>query len=183
MIKFIKENLGLIVKLILNQIGAAVLGLTITVAASSNDTLLVFVSCFATIFYLSLLYSAMWEEGGKERIRVDGGRAAFKPLRGLYIALVANIPNFILAVLIILGNIFGSLSGPFAWEWAGNIGFMAGTIARLYEAMYLGLVQAYSPNNPIAFLLIIIPAVAVSGAAYAIGLHNKRIFSFLTKKK
>ena len=151
MIKFIKENLSHIVKLILNQVGAAVLGLTITIAASSNDTLLAFVSCFATIFYMSLLYSAMWEEGGKERIRVDGGRAAFKPLRGLCIALVANIPNIILAVLIIFGNIFGGLNGPFAWEWAGNIGALAGTIARLYEAMYLGLVQVFAPYNPIAF--------------------------------
>lgn len=182
MLSYIKNNSRIITKLLLNQFGSAVLGLSLSVVAS-RQSLFVLMSLFSTAFYLFLLYSAMWEEGGKERIRVDGGRADMKPLRGLWVALIANIPNMVLAVLIIIGKIFGSLDGPFAWEWAGSTGALAGTVARLFEAMYLGLIQTYSPNNPIAFVLIILPGVAVSAGAYALGIYNRRLFGFLSVKK
>ena len=82
MISYIKDNSRMITKLILNQFGAAVLGLTLSGVGVSRDSIFVFTSLFATAFYLFILYSAMWEEGGKERIRVDGGRADMKPQIG-----------------------------------------------------------------------------------------------------
>ena len=140
-------------------------------------------SLFATFFYLFLLYSAAWEEGGKERIRIDGGRADMKPLRGLWVALIANIPNFILAVIILIGTLFGSLSGPFGWTWAGNLAGTAKVIANFWEGMYIGLVRTYSPYNPIAYVLIPLPAVAVSAAAYYLGVNNRRLLGAKAKSK
>ncbi len=179
MLKFLKDNSYMITKLILNQIGSTILGLCVSVVATTNRPwLFAFVSLFATCFYLFLLYSAMWEEGGKERIKVDGGRADMKPLRGLWIALAANVPNMILAFLVFIGFLFGSTNGIAAWEWAGNIGGVAAVIARLFEAMYLGLIQTLPPANPLTYVVIIIPGVAVAAGAYALGLYNRRLFGF-----
>mgnify|MGYP004673530491 CR=1 FL=1 len=179
MLKYYKENSKIITKLILYQVGAAILGIIVTTAAVMSEWLFLAAGIFSTVFYLVLLYSAMWEEGGRERIRIDGGRAEWKPWRGLFVSLMANIPNMILAFLIIFGNIFGSKSGPFAWVFAGSIGAVAAVIARFWEGMYLALIQTFSPYNPIAFLLVILPSLAVCTAAYAMGIHNRRIFGFI----
>ncbi len=180
--EFWNDNRQTIVRLILNQFGAAVMGLLITAAAASNEKLMLGASVFSTIFYLVLLYCVIWERGGKERIRIDGGRAAWKPLYGLYMSLLANIPNFVLAVLIFIGKIFGSIDGPFGYEWAGNLYAIVNVITRLWNAMYLGLIQTYSPHNPIIHFLDILPALFVCTLGYYLGLKNKRIFSIFDLK-
>ena len=180
--EFWNDNRQTIVRLILNQFGAAVMGLLITAAAASNDKLMLGASVFSTIFYLVLLYCVIWERGGKERIRIDGGRAAWKPLYGLYMGLLANIPNFLLAVLVLIGKIFGTVDGPFGYEWAGNLYAIANVITRLWNAMYLGLIQTYSPYNPIIHFLDILPALAVCTLGYYLGLKNMRLFSIFDLK-
>lgn len=180
--EFWNDNRQTIVRLILNQFGAAVMGLLVTAAAASNEKLMLGASVFSTIFYLVLLYCVIWERGGKERIRIDGGRAAWKPLYGLYMSLLANIPNFVLAVLIFIGKIFGSIDGPFGYEWAGNLYAIVNVVTRLWNAMYLGLIQTYSPNNPVIHFLDILPALFVCMLGYYLGLKNKRIFSIFDLK-
>ena len=180
--EFWNDNRQTIVRLILNQFGAAVMGLLITAAAASNEKLMLGASVFSTIFYLVLLYCVIWERGGKERIRIDGGRAAWKPLYGLYMGLLANIPNFLLAVLVLIGKIFGSIDGPFGYEWAGNLYAIVNVITRLWNAMYLGLIQTYSPYNPIVHFLDILPALVVCALGYYFGLENVRIFSIFDLK-
>lgn len=182
MSNYIKDNSKIISKLILNQIGAAILGITLTSAAVRSDTLFVWMSIFASVFYWVLLYSAIWEEGGKERIRIDGGRAPMKPLRGLWVSLIANIPNIILALLIIIGHYFGVKGGAFEFEWAGNIKVIGRSIAIFYEGMYTGLVNTYSPNNPFGYLFIILPGLVVSTVGYVTGVNNFRLLDFLSGK-
>ncbi len=182
MLNYIKDNSKIITKLILNQVGAAILGITLTSAAVTNDTLFVWLSVFSTFFYMCLLYSAIWEEGGKERIRIDGGRAPWKPWRGLWVSLIANIPNFVLAVLIFIGHIFGVKDGAFAFEWAGSINVICRSIATFFEGMYTGLVRSYSPYNPIGYFLIIIPAVIVCTVGYLLGVNNIRVVDVLSGK-
>ncbi|MBQ7922658.1 MAG: hypothetical protein IJ325_08795 [Clostridia bacterium] len=181
--EFFSENGKIIVKLMLNQFGAAVMGLMITMAASSSDNLMLFASIFASIFYVALLYSVVWEKGGQDRIKVDGGRAAYKPFKGLVMSLIANIPNFVLAILIAVGRYFGSTDGPFGYEWAGNIYAISNAIGRMWNGMYLGLIQTYIPFNPIAHFLDILPALFVCGVGYYIGLRNVRILSIFELKK
>lgn len=183
MLNYIKENSKIITKLLLNQTGATILGFTISGFGVTRDSIFVFTSLFATAFYISLIYSAMWEEGGKERIRIDGGRAEMKPLRGLWVSLIANIPNMILALGAVIGSIFGSTDGAFGWQWAGTLGGLCKTIAVFWEGMYMGLIRTYSPFNPIAYVLVIFPAIIVSTGAYYLGVNNKKLLGFLTKKK
>jgi len=180
--EFFNENGKTIVKLLLNQFGAAIMGLMITMAASSNDTLILCASIFAVLFYLVLLYSVIWEKGGQDRIKVDGGRAAYRPFNGLLISLIANIPNFVFAALIIVGKFFGSTDGAFGYEWAGNIYAVANMIGRLWNGMYLGLIQTYAPFNPVVHLLDILPALFVCGLGYYLGLRNRRIMGVFELK-
>ena len=175
--EFWTENGKIVTKLILNQFGAAVMGLMITAAAATNEKLKLFASLFSICFYLVLLYMVVWEKGGQDRIRFDGGRAPWKPFTGLKITLLHNIPNFLFAVLIIIGYIFGKKGGMFEMEWAGNLYAISNAIGRLWHGMYIGLIQTYSPNNPIAFLLVILPSLFTCTFGYYLGLKNRRLLA------
>lgn len=181
--EFWSENSRTITKLLLNQFGAAFMGLLITAAATKTEWLMLLTSCFATLFYLVLIYNVIWERGGQDRIRVDGGRAAYKPLTGLFISLAANIPSIILGILVVIGYIFGSKDGAFAYEWGGNLYAVSNVLTRLWNAMYIGIVQTYSPNNPIIHLLHVIPALFVTTLGYFLGLKNVRIMSIFELKR
>ncbi len=179
---FWSENSKIIGKLILNQFGATFLGLMLLLAAYSVTTqkewLMPLASCLAVFFYLYLIYNVMWERGGRDRIKIDGGRAVRKPLTGLWISLIANIPNFILAILVLVSSPFAE-----AHEWAGNMNLIGRALCLLWEGMYQGLVVHFSPKNPIIFLLMILPAIFVCTFSYLIGLSNIRIFSFAAKHR
>ena len=49
--------------------------------------------------------------------------------------------------------------------------------------MYIGIVQTYSPNNPIIHLLHVIPALFVTTLGYFLGLKNVRIMSVFELKR
>ena len=180
---FWSENKGIIGKLVLQQFGAAFFGCSLILAASAVPSEMrlkmeLFVSIIATALYMFLLYNFMWEKGGQDRIKVDGGRAERKPLKGLWIALFANIPNLLIAACVLIAY-------PFAekYVWAGTTSVVARLIATFWESMYDGFVSNFAPNNPIIFLLMVFPALITCEGAYLIGLSNKRLFGFLGKKK
>ncbi|MGN1346540.1 MAG: hypothetical protein ACI4V1_07120, partial [Eubacteriales bacterium] len=179
--EFWSENSKIISKLLLNQFGATFLGLMVVAAASAAQSqkawLMLFASCFAAFFYLFLIYAVIWERGGHDRIKVDGGRAVAKPLTGLWIALVANIPNFILAVLVLISDPFKG-----SYEWAGNMNIIARALCLLWEGMYAGIVSYFSPNNPLIHLLYILPGILVTTLGYLLGFHNLRLLSIFELK-
>ena len=179
---FWSENSKIIGKLILNQFGATFLGIMVITAAYAAESqrawLMLFASCFASVFYLFLLYNVIWEKGGQDRIRIDGGRAQKKPLKGLYISLAANIPNFIFAALVLISDPFKS-----TMEWAGTMNVVGRSLCLLWEGMYAGLVSYFSPNNPIIHLLYIFPAIIVTTFGYLLGMSNRRILSVFELKQ
>ncbi len=167
---FFKENSYHFVKCILNQIAITLFGLMLAFATIKNETYLLLSSLFSVAFYMFLTYYMFWEIGGKDRIKEDGGRKKKTPFAGLLICLVANIPNLLMGLIICLTKNAAATS-----EVAGNIYFVTNMLARALEAMYLGLIQLYSPNNPIAFLLICLPAPIMAQIAYMLGNRNFRI--------
>lgn len=177
---FWSENKGIIGKLVLQQFGTAFFGLSLLLAArvTKLGTVEVVASLISIALYLYLLYNILWEKGGLDRIKIDGGRAARMPLKGLYISLIANIPNIIISILVVVAHPFKETH-----EWAGNMHVIGRTAAMLWESMYDGLVMNFSPHNPIIFPAMVLPAVIVCTAGYIIGLNNKKLFGFLTKKK
>jgi len=178
---FFINNGKLISKILVTQMGMMIFGFVVANATSMADgyALLCFGSVFSTLFYLTLLYNATWEAGAKDKIAFDSGRMKYSPLNGVLASLVANVPNAVLAILIIIGTIFGSKNGPFAYEWAGNMYFIANFAASVFEGMYLGLIQTFAPyNHALAFVLVIFPAVVISGIGYWFGVKNIRIGKF-----
>ena len=104
---FWADNGKTIGKTLLNQFGSAFLGIMLFMASTalSQVVWLPFVATIiATGFYVYLIYNVMWDKGGQDRIKVDGGRDEKNLLKGLWISLIANIPNIILAILITVSN-------------------------------------------------------------------------------
>lgn len=179
------EGMGTPVKkLILNQFGAAMLGIMLSSAAMQSRLLNFLTSLLAIFFYLFLQYTAIWETGAKDRIRVDGGRAAENKQRGLYAAILANSPNILFAVLIILLTVIGELT---RWLWAGNGSVIFTFIARLWQGMYNGVVvfvvgDVQTIPDTFIYLAIILPSLAVNAIGYRMGYMNRRIFPERKKK-
>jgi len=180
--EFWKENGKIICKLLLNQFGATFFGLMLITASTAVDMegawLMLIASCFATLFYMYLIYNVLWERGGQDRIKIDGGRAIRKPLTGLKIILFANIPNIIIAIIILISNPFAATH-----EWAGSMNVIGRAAALLWEGMYSGIVAYFSPHNPIIHLLDIFPALFMGTVAYYFGLNNFRILALFDGKR
>ncbi|MCI8472013.1 MAG: hypothetical protein HFE65_02790 [Clostridiales bacterium] len=183
------EGMGTPVKkLILNQFGAAMLGIMLSSAAMQSRLLNFLTSLLAIFFYLFLQYTAIWETGAKDRIRVDGGRAAENKQRGLYAAILANSPNILFAVLIIVLTTVGVLT---QWSWAGEGAVVFTFIARLWQGMYNGVINFVIPQglneaqtilSTLIYIAIILPSLAVNAIGYRMGYMNRRIFPERKKK-
>ena len=191
MLTFLKNNAHFIWRLILNQIGLTIFGLMTSMAAAAVDnalagegevqrTCMIWVSVFAILFYMFIDYTAIKEEGQRDKIRIDAGRLSPDPWRGFKIALIAALPNLILAVCAIVFGILGAESGP-AIEWAGSIAGSAKLIALVIQAMYWGVllglpgVGTVADIPAFAYIIIPLPALICASLAYVAGLHEVNI--------
>ncbi|MBE6696563.1 MAG: hypothetical protein E7587_08955 [Ruminococcaceae bacterium] len=188
--RFIKNNSYNIIRLILNQFGMMVFGLVLSFATgginnSISDKILLVVSIFATGFYMVLIYAIMWEQGARDIIRVESGRMKLDKLYGAKVALCANIPNLILALLVFVGFLFGHLLGDS--QAASNLYGVAYMISSFIQATYLGIIKAvFAPFDisltstllfrSLVYFFTVIPAVVTSALAYILGCKNFRIF-------
>ena len=201
--KFFKENSYDIVKLFINQIGITIFSFMLYTAVAmieDQDLFLkinVFVSVFAILFYFSLLYTAAWDVGAKDKIRIDSGKALSTPTKGLKMSLLANIPNFILAVFAIAFMGIYMLGGN---EWFYSAFFVLNMLIRFISAMFLGLIQGVfsflatdDPTNAsfcpyyfwqtVGFLVGPILSVIVTHFGYKMGSLEKKLFGFLVSSK
>ncbi len=196
--KFFKQNSYDIVKLFINQMGIMIFSMVLYTAVSidgiSDDlrlTLKILVSVFATLFYFSLIYTAAWDMGAKDIIKIEGGRAERVPFKGGILSLFANLPNFLLTIsafIVILcsdATLAEELTGAFA---------ILNVIFRFIMSMYLGIIQGIFDFIPatsslrylyetLGFMLAPLLAVGVTELGYAFGMRNFRIFGFMSSKK
>ena len=181
MLNFFKENGYTIFKMMVNQIGMTMFGLTLSMATYRNDMLLLLTCLFSIGFYMVLLYTMSWDCGLREKVRVDGNRMKYQPLKGLWMSLCANVINFILAICTIVS--YYSLT-DFATgqpEGAYTVYYITKMIAIFIQGMYNGIISLYAPYNPFAFLAIIVPALVSSTLGYYLGLNNRRLLGFISK--
>jgi hypothetical protein len=179
MFHFLKKNSYMITKMMVNQLGMTIFGLVLTIATSQNEILMLLTSLFSIGFYMVLLYTMCWEAGVSDKIRVDAGRMQAQPYKFYLISLIANTLNLILGILAVFGYILIDKSAE-TWvnpEWAVNLYSICNMVARFIQAMYLGVVQYFTPNNPISLILIVFPAIAVCGFGYMLGLRGYSIRS------
>lgn len=175
------------VKMFITQIVISIFGLMLSMATvSASSIVAIVVSVFAILFYLFLIYTLVWEIGAKDKISVDVGKKAYKPLTGLWMSLIANIPNLIFAIIF-------AVSRPFVSNVAGKefngLG-IASIIANVLQGMYFGAISAIKlPSGKllselwITYFIIVIPALVTSFLAYFLGHKNFRFFGGITDKK
>ncbi|MBE6718036.1 MAG: hypothetical protein E7574_02105 [Ruminococcaceae bacterium] len=186
---FFKDGIDTIVKFLVTQLGMTMFGtmLTLTIAGKAlekdnkNTFMLILVSLVAIILYLYLIYVHVWEKGAKDRIKVDTGRMERQSLKGLYLSLVANSLNILLGLIMVISRPFCDFVNN-SKSIACQIFGASNDIARIIQGMYNGLLIYISPNgmelSPIFFLLIPIPAIAVSTFGYLLGYSNRKISKF-----
>ena len=175
--KFLAEHSYNIVKMFLNQFAIAIFGFSLVLASAraENVALRNVTSVFSILVYLFLLYTMTWEIGFRDRVPVEAGRKKRNPYLGLLISLCANAINFVLAILIAL---------PFFFEIEAfsNLGGACASIAVVLEGMYMGLLAnplGGAPLNSYAwvYFLLPLPAMAISGLAYYLGLRDIKFTS------
>ena len=172
-----KENYYYIIKMLLNQFGAAFLGLMLSLATSNgqgdlNWTLVLAGSSLSLLLYMYLQYTVMWDLGARDIIRVDAKRAEYKPFTGLKMTLIANVPNAIIAIGVIIGSLFGSETGLAQLKWAGSIGVVCRAIGAVWEAMFNGFIMKFAPHNPYVWLLMLVPPLFAGGIGYFAGMKG-----------
>lgn len=194
--KFIKENSYDIVKFFIYQIGIAVFALCVAIPLneaveeeSSRKLVQLGVSILAILFYCILVYTVSWEQGATDRIRIDGGKIVGDPFKSAKLALLANIPNFVLSAFAIIAAVLFADGNA----WTGVLAVIL-AILGLVESMYLGTVEfiVYGLDNAtnlyyilksvcfFAFPLIIVGAAQLG---YFLGDKNIRIFGFASGNK
>ena len=142
---------------------------TTDTTGGTTEVLLLITSVCAIIFYLFLIYSHIWEIGGKDQMSHQVRGTKPNIYKGLLIALCANVPNFLLAGLIALGYAFSEN------ELLGSIGFLADLVTKFIHGMYLGIIQHEFAggfalmNHWWVYFLLPVPAMLTSFAAYNIG--------------
>lgn len=198
---YIKKNFHDILKLYINQIGITIFALMLYTACGITDDDVLFsqlrtvISIFSIIFFFVLLYYVTWEEGAKDKIRIEGGRLEPCRFRGLLNGLLANVPNLVLGTLTLIFSIL-SFCGV-EWSKAGfSILYL---ITSWHASMYMGIIQTsvYGFSVPdtdvpdygkylvmsILFLLIPLVSALVTHIAYTLGSKEIKLFGFLSSKK
>jgi hypothetical protein len=167
------------VKLFVSQMALSLFGLVLAIAcAKIGKTMQVVTSVGAVVFYLFLIYTSIWEIGSKDKFGIEYGKFESNPLIGLYIGLLANSLNLLLAFLITLGLSFGD-GGVLS-----TIGALCGSIAVFIEGMYSGILSIHVGGAPLnsywyPYFLITIPAIATSALAYYMGIKGVHFAKFM----
>ncbi len=195
--KFLKENSYDIVRLFINQIGIAIFSLVLYFAAAQAGDdgisliISVVISVFATCFYMVLIYTATWDLGAKDRIRIDAGRMTEIRHKGILLSLAANLPNFLFILLSLIGKGFYMLGLGDGFD---TLFAFANLILRFGAASYLGILRGvfaslaesadlYYLLQTIGFLVLISLPCLAAEIGYRFGSKNFRIFSPPTKKE
>ena len=196
-VKFIKEHSYDIVKLIVNQIGITIFSLVLYTAIGSIEDeslyskIMVIMSIFALLFYLSLIYTATWDYGARDKIRIDGGKLVPIKAKGLLLGLIANIPNIILSATAVISMLVYMSCGS---DGAYSLFGISNLILRFVNAMHIGILQgifAFLKDNNDAYFLwqsvgyLISPAITmlVAHLGYEMGIREFRIFKPIPAKK
>ncbi len=180
---FFKNGFDLILKHIISQLGMTIFGIAVSLTvlnmAGKDSPWLLAASGLGIALYLFLIYVHTWEFAAKEKIKIDGGRMKYQPLKGLYISLVSNSLNILLAVLMCIGYYCYDFVAKTP-SFAGQLYAVSNAIARALNGMYLSAIVYLFPTAeatpPYFFIIITLPAIITAFLAYYFGVKNKRLF-------
>lgn len=171
---FVKHSYNA-VRLFLNQVVIGIMfgfSLSLVTGKMGNGGLQIGVSVFSILFYLFLEYTVAYKLGTEDRVSVDLGKTKANYLLPLWLWLLANSVNLILAVFVTLGSVLP--------DTFGTAGGVCASVALVIEGMYTGLLtldvggQALNAY-PVTYFLITLPTLLVVWLSYIAGLKSKKI--------
>ena len=179
MIKFFKENAGLIWKCILNRIAMVVFALIVLLATKMiNNTLFHVAGALTVLLYLFLIYSMMIEKGNEDKIKIDGGRMVKNDMYGLYVYLCAHAINIVFCIAtVILYYTASAEAGGFA---ANLFGFFR-IVTHYFNGVYLSITSLV-PGFPAIYLISVIPGALCAFLSYFAGVRGAKHFMPESKK-
>ena len=177
MIKYFKENLSSISKLFINHIGMTIFGLLVLITSwlisdkVGNKVIFYIMGALTILMYFSLLYTAMWERGAKDKLRVDGGRMKCGLFHGLYMYLLANVPSIFFGLMTLLFSFFATDPNSGIYGVYDVFKLMAHWWGSMY--MPLTTIQIASPVvHSLLYIVIILPGAIVSFVSYILGVKG-----------
>lgn len=177
MIKYFKENLSSISKLFINHVGMTVFALVVLITSSlltkkiGNPVVFYIMGGLTVLMYFSLIYTAMWERGAKDKLKVDGGRMKQGLLHGLYMYLMANAISIFLALLTFIVACF--VSDPNSGVYGAYD--VVKIITHFWGAIYMPItkIELASPIvHSLLYFAIILPGAIVSCVSYILGVKG-----------
>ena len=178
MIRYFKENLSTISKLFINHVGMTIFGLIVLITSRllsdkiGNSVVFYIMGAITLLMYFSLLYTAMWERGAKDKIKVDGGRMKYSAFHGLYMYLIANVIAIFLAVMTIFFAFFAN--DPDSGIYGVYDVFRLMT--HFWGSMYLPVTSSNMTLSPVVhsllYFAIIMPGAIVSFVSYILGVKG-----------
>ena len=179
-----------IIKLFIHQFAISIFGamLSFVAVSTNNDGVTIALSACSIAFYLFLIYTLIWEVGATDKISVDVGKRPYRPMTGLYMALVANIPNFLVAIIFTIAR---PLAQTYAWA-TGVVGVLRVLSAVPLHGMYNGIMMVLPLGADTVklydfwwvYFLLTVPSLIACFMAYYLGHKNFRFYAlFLPKKK
>ena len=178
MIKYFKENLSSISKLFINHVGMTVFALVVLITSSllstklGNQVVFYIMGGLTVLMYFSLLYTAMWERGAKDKLKVDGGRMQQGLFHGLYMYLLANALSIFLAVMTLIFACFAGVEGS---GGLSNTYSVFRIISQFWGAIYLPITQIPISSPVLHSLLhfaIVLPGAIISCVSYILGVKG-----------
>ena len=180
--KYIKENLESIGKLFINHIGMTIFSLVVLITAMLiSEVVFYIMGALAIIMYFSLLYTAMWERGAKDKVKIDGGRAKCNIFNGLYFYLLAN-------TLVIFTSLVALILSLFITDEVSGVNEVYSVfrlITHFYNGMYMPITKISGMGHvlhSVVYILTVLPGAVVSFISYILGVKGYRCIFPETKK-
>ncbi len=177
MIKYIKENLDSIFKLFINHMGMMIFSLVVLLTAKllstkMNNSIVFYIMGVVTVLmYFSLIYTAMWEKGAQDKIKIDGGRLNKNIFNGLYFYLIANFIAIFSGIIALIFSFLVTEDASFVNDIYGAFRI----ISHYYSGMYMWITQidfASPVVHSLIYIAVIIPGALVAFVSYILGVKG-----------
>ena len=159
------------VSVFVTQFAISIFGNVLALSFVNNTVLCTLISLFAIFFNLFLLYTAIWDVGAKDKPAIDGGRMKPNNFTGLFIALGAYIPSYILtliyAALLPTATTVEGVASTIAAYIKLTLFLLNGAYTGVMSAIKIG--ENYLNDFWWIYLVISIPTIAVCAVSYILG--------------
>ena len=158
-----------IVRIFVDQIAIAIFAAAVAFGTATKYMNLTVGSSFFSVFFLLFMVAELtFRTGVEDREKIALGRFEKNNLTGLYMGLLANIPNFVLAVIYAVISHIDSLQ---------NVAGLANVIMKLIYGEYLGILTLEVGGTklglmPVSFFLMIVPPVIAAFLGYFLGANG-----------